>query len=70
LFTDNERELALYQLQQEKLDRYFEIGIKKLLMVAEVASQSAKKVEKFVESIKSCRIARPSYAPQTKAIEM
>lgn len=51
LFTDEERDLAMRRLHQMDLDNNFEIGIKKLLMIVEVATQSNNKVEKFVQSI-------------------
>jgi hypothetical protein len=39
------------------LDNSFEIGIKKLLMIVEVATQSNNKVEKFVQAIGAAQAA-------------
>jgi hypothetical protein len=56
MFSDEEREYALQQLHRKNLDGRFEIGIKKLLMIVEVASQSTNKVEKFVQSLSATQI--------------
>ncbi|KAH8548945.1 P-loop containing nucleoside triphosphate hydrolase protein [Umbelopsis sp. PMI_123] len=57
IFTDEERELTLQRLHSKKLDDRFEIGIKKLLMNLEVASQSSNKVDKFVQTIYAARVS-------------
>ncbi|GAB5588917.1 transport between ER and Golgi ATPase protein [Umbelopsis nana] len=57
LFTDDERELTMHRLHQMDLDNSFEIGIKKLLMIVEVATQSNNKVEKFVQAIGAAQAA-------------
>lgn len=51
LFSDNERERALSILQQANMDQKLTIGVKKLLMITEMARQDEDKVEKFVNTI-------------------
>ncbi|KAG2193738.1 hypothetical protein INT46_011349 [Mucor plumbeus] len=51
LFSDNERERALSILQQANMDQKLTIGVKKLLMIIEMARQDEDKVEKFVNTI-------------------
>ncbi|KAL1922968.1 uncharacterized protein VTP21DRAFT_9344 [Calcarisporiella thermophila] len=49
-FTDDERQRAMVLLRQHNLDR-LNIGIKKLLMVIEMARQDVDKVDKFVNTL-------------------
>lgn len=51
LFDDNERERALSYLEQANMDHKLSIGVKKLLMVIEMARQDEDKVGKFVNTI-------------------
>ncbi|KAL9547866.1 hypothetical protein MBANPS3_005962 [Mucor bainieri] len=51
LFTDAERERALSILQQANMDQKLTIGVKKLLMIIEMARQDEDKVDKFVNTI-------------------
>ncbi|KAI7868132.1 P-loop containing nucleoside triphosphate hydrolase protein [Spinellus fusiger] len=51
LFTDQERERTLSILEQAGLGNKLAIGIKKLLMIIEMARQDADKIEKFVNTI-------------------
>ncbi|KAK4514101.1 FAM50A protein [Mucor velutinosus] len=51
LFNDAERERALSVLKQANMDQKLTIGVKKLLMIIEMARQDEDKVEKFVNTI-------------------
>ena len=51
LFEDAERERALSLLSQANLDHKLTIGVKKLLMIIEMARQDENKVDKFVNAI-------------------
>lgn len=51
LFEDSERERAISILQQANMDQKLTIGIKKLLMIIEMARQDDDKVDKFVNTI-------------------
>ncbi|KAI8991630.1 P-loop containing nucleoside triphosphate hydrolase protein [Mycotypha africana] len=51
LFADVERERALSYLRQANMDQKLTIGIKKLLMIIEMARQDEDKVDKFVNTI-------------------
>jgi vesicle-fusing ATPase len=51
LFEDSERERAISILQQANMDQKLSIGIKKLLMIIEMARQDEDKVDKFVNTI-------------------
>ncbi|KAL0080661.1 P-loop containing nucleoside triphosphate hydrolase protein [Phycomyces blakesleeanus] len=51
LFTNQERERTLSILADSGADKRLAIGIKKLLMVIEMARQDADKIEKFVNTI-------------------
>lgn len=53
LFTDAERERTISLLQQAGMEQRLAIGIKKLLMVIEMARQDADKIEKFVNTLLS-----------------
>ncbi|KAJ3283376.1 transport between ER and Golgi ATPase protein [Borealophlyctis nickersoniae] len=50
-FTDPERERALQMLRTSGVASRISVGIKKLLMMAEMASQDVDKVEKFVMTL-------------------
>ncbi|KAI9277564.1 P-loop containing nucleoside triphosphate hydrolase protein [Sporodiniella umbellata] len=51
LFEDDERERALSCLEQANMEHKLSIGVKKLLMVIEMARQDEDKVGKFVNTI-------------------
>ncbi|KAI8369852.1 P-loop containing nucleoside triphosphate hydrolase protein [Choanephora cucurbitarum] len=51
LFEDAERERALSLLSQANMDHKLTIGVKKLLMIIEMARQDENKVDKFVNAI-------------------
>jgi vesicle-fusing ATPase len=51
LFEDSERERAISILQQANMDQKLTIGIKKLLMIIEMARQDEDKVDKFVNTV-------------------
>ncbi|CAO3656866.1 unnamed protein product [Mucor fragilis] len=51
LFNDAERERALSILKQANMDQKLTLGVKKLLMIIEMARQDEDKVEKFVNTI-------------------
>ncbi|KAI7877416.1 AAA-domain-containing protein [Lichtheimia hyalospora FSU 10163] len=53
LFTDAERQRTMSLLQQAGMEQRLAIGIKKLLMVIEMARQDADKIEKFVNTLLS-----------------
>ncbi|KAI9315985.1 P-loop containing nucleoside triphosphate hydrolase protein [Dichotomocladium elegans] len=53
LFTDAERQRTMALLQQAGMDEKLAIGIKKLLMVIEMARQDTDKIEKFVNTLLS-----------------
>jgi vesicle-fusing ATPase len=53
IFNENERSLVLRHLQDAGMDHKLAIGVKKLLMVIEMARQDENKVEKFVNTILS-----------------
>lgn len=51
LFSESERQQAFQLLRESGIDGKFSIGIKKLLMIVEMARQDVDKVEKFVNTI-------------------
>ncbi|RKP03847.1 hypothetical protein CXG81DRAFT_9017 [Caulochytrium protostelioides] len=51
LFTPEEQQRALMLFQQSGMDRRLSIGIKKLLMIIEMARQDMDRVDKFVSSL-------------------
>lgn len=51
LFNDEQRERALSILRNANMDQKLTIGVKKLLMVIEMARQDEDKVEKFVNTM-------------------
>jgi vesicle-fusing ATPase len=51
LFEDAERERVISILRQANMDQKLTIGIKKLLMIIEMARQDEDKVDKFVNTI-------------------
>ncbi|KAI7898973.1 P-loop containing nucleoside triphosphate hydrolase protein [Cokeromyces recurvatus] len=51
LFNDSEREEALSRLKEANMDQKLTLGIKKLLMIIEMARQDKDKVDKFVNTI-------------------
>jgi vesicle-fusing ATPase len=51
LFNDAERQRALSILKQANMDQKLTIGVKKLLMIIEMARQDEDNVEKFVNTI-------------------
>lgn len=51
LFTDAERKRTLSLLSQAGMENKLTIGIKKLLMIIEMARQDADKIEKFVNTL-------------------
>ncbi|CEP08658.1 hypothetical protein [Parasitella parasitica] len=51
LFSNAERERALSILRQANMDKKLTIGVKKLLMIIEMARQDQDKIEKFVNAI-------------------
>ncbi|KAI8394261.1 P-loop containing nucleoside triphosphate hydrolase protein [Radiomyces spectabilis] len=55
LFTDEERKRTLSILSDAKMDEKLAIGIKKLLMIIEMARQDADKIEKFVNTLLSLK---------------
>ncbi|KAI8636816.1 P-loop containing nucleoside triphosphate hydrolase protein [Parasitella parasitica] len=51
LFSDAERERAFSILKQANMDQKLTIGVKKLLMIIEMARQDQDKIEKFVNAM-------------------
>ncbi len=51
MFNETEHSRAMHMLVNAGIDGRFSIGIKKLLMIAEMARQDVDKVEKFVAGI-------------------
>ncbi|KAI9470797.1 MAG: P-loop containing nucleoside triphosphate hydrolase protein [Benjaminiella poitrasii] len=51
LFNDSEKERALSILRQANVDSKLAVGIKKLLMIIEMARQDEDKIDKFVNNI-------------------
>ncbi|KAI9494540.1 P-loop containing nucleoside triphosphate hydrolase protein [Zychaea mexicana] len=51
LFTDNERQRTMSLLEQAGMENKVAIGVKKLLMIIEMARQDADKIEKFVNTL-------------------
>lgn len=53
MFSDRERQRAMSVLHDAGVDGKISIGIKKLLMITEMARQDTDKVEKFCNTILS-----------------
>lgn len=51
MFNEDERRRAFGQLQAAQVDTRLSIGVKKLLMMVEMARQDVDKVEKFVWAV-------------------
>jgi len=51
LFSDSERKYVMNNISQEIQSKYVSIGVKKLLMIAEMARQDDDKVSKFVSTL-------------------
>ncbi|ORX60980.1 AAA-domain-containing protein [Piromyces finnis] len=51
LFSDSERSYAMKSISKEIQSNYISIGVKKLLMIAEMARQDDDKVSKFVSTL-------------------
>jgi len=51
LFSDSERAYAMKSISKEIQSNYVSIGVKKLLMIAEMARQDDDKVSKFVSTL-------------------
>jgi len=51
LFSDSERSYVMKSISKEIQSNYVSIGVKKLLMIAEMARQDDDKVSKFVSTL-------------------